>query len=85
MIILFSLMTSEKGTLFALIKEMPHFPFTVFTVKTQFGPSVIHVLLPTESEEREVLGVGSISVAILPSRQYMKILYYDCTDMTIVG
>ena len=29
-------------------------------------------LLPTGSEEREVLGVGSIPVAILPSRQDMK-------------
>ena len=28
-------------------------------------------LLPTGSEEREVLGVGSILVAILPSCQYM--------------
>ena len=43
------------------------------------------ILLPTGSEEREVLGVESISVAILPSHQYMKILYYDCTDMNIVG
>ena len=30
------------------------------------------ILLPTGSEEREVLGVGSISVAILPCCQYMK-------------
>ena len=29
-------------------------------------------LLPTGSEEREVLGVGVIPVAILPSRQDMK-------------
>ena len=29
-------------------------------------------LLPTGSEEREVLGVGSIPVAILPSCQFMK-------------
>ena len=29
-------------------------------------------LLPTGSEEREVLGVGSIPVAILPSCQGMK-------------
>ena len=33
----------------------------------------VHInLLPTGSEEREVLGVGSIPVAILPSCQYMK-------------
>ena len=42
-------------------------------------------LLPTGSEEREVLGVGSIPVAILPSCQYMKILHYNCTDMNIPG
>ena len=30
------------------------------------------VLLPTRSEEREVLGVGSIPVAILPSCQHIK-------------
>ena len=45
----------------------------------------LFVLLPTRSEEREVLGVGSIPVAKLPSHQYMKILYYDCTDMKTVG
>ena len=43
------------------------------------------VLLPTGSEEREVLGVGSIPVAILRSCQYMKILHYNCTDVNIVG
>ena len=32
-------------------------------------------LLPTGSEEREVLGVGSIPVAILPSCQFMQIYY----------
>ena len=31
-------------------------------------------LLPTRSEEREVLGVGSIHVAILPSCQDIKII-----------
>ena len=30
------------------------------------------MLLPTGSEEREVLGVGSIHVAILPSCQVIK-------------
>ena len=34
-------------------------------------------LLPTESEEREVLGVGSISVAILPS--------CNCQDMKTIA
>ena len=42
-------------------------------------------LLPTGSEEREVLGVGSIPVAILPSGQYMKMLHHNCIDMNIVG
>ena len=46
---------------------------------------VLLILLPTGSEEREVLGVGSIPVAILPSCQYMKILHFNCTDMNIVG
>ena len=38
-------------------------------------------LLPTGSEERGVLGVGSIPVAIVPYCQYMK----NCIDMNIVG
>ena len=38
-------------------------------------------LLPTGSEEREVLGVGKIPAAILSSCQYMQILHYNCTDM----
>ena len=42
-------------------------------------------LLPTGSEEREVLGVGSIPVAILPPCQYMTILHHVCIDMNIVG
>ena len=32
-------------------------------------------LLPTGSEEKGVLGVGSIPVAILPSYQYIKLLH----------
>ena len=43
------------------------------------------ILLPTRSEERELLRVGSIPVAILPSCQYMKMLHYNCTGMNIVG
>ena len=38
----------------------------------QFVVSDFKVLLPGGSEEREVLGIGSILVAILPSCQYMK-------------
>ena len=37
-------------------------------------------LLPTGSEEREVLGVGSIPVAILPSCQALQ-----CRKTNIVG
>ena len=44
-----------------------------------------HCLLPTGREEREVLGFGSIPVAILPSCQYMKMLYHNCIGMNIVG
>ena len=36
--------------------------------------NISHTLLPTGSEEREVLGVASIPVAILPSLQNMKII-----------
>ena len=43
------------------------------------------ILLPTGSEEREVLGVGTIPVTILPSCQDMKTFHYNCTDMNIVG
>ena len=42
-------------------------------------------LLPIGSEKREVLGVGSIHVAILPSCQYMSMLHHKCIDMNIVG
>ena len=40
-------------------------------------------LLPTGSEERRVLGVGRIPVAILPS--VCKLLHYNCIHMNIVG
>ena len=36
------------------------------------GPAVSQCLLPTGSEEREVLGVGSIPVALLPSCKDVK-------------
>ena len=42
-------------------------------------------LLPTESEEREVLGVGCIHVATLPSCQNMKIIALQLHNMNIVG
>ena len=42
-------------------------------------------LLPTGSEEREVLGFGSIPVAILPSCQDMKIIALQCRDINVVG
>ena len=46
---------------------------------------VLVYLLPTGSEEREVLGAGSIPVAILPSCQYVKMMHHNCIDMNIVG
>ena len=52
---------------------------------TQLSSSAARHLLPTGSEEREVLGVGSIPVPILPSCQYMKMLYHNCIDINIVG
>ena len=42
-------------------------------------------LLPTASEKREVLGVGSTPVAILPSCQNMKIIAVQLHNMNIVG
>ena len=42
------------------------------------------VLLPNGSEERGVLGVGSIPVAILPSCQNMKLLHHNCIEMNKV-
>ena len=46
---------------------------------------ISYYLLPTGSEEREVLGAGSIPVATLPSCQDMISFHYNCTDMYIVG
>ena len=43
------------------------------------------VLLPTGSEERELLGAGSIPVAILPSCQDMKTIALKFINMNIVG
>ena len=40
-------------------------------------------LLPTKSDDRGILRVGSIPVAILPSCQYMKI--NNCINMAIEG
>ena len=42
-------------------------------------------LLPTGSEEREVFGVGSIPVAILPAAQNMKIIALQLHNMNIFG
>ena len=41
-------------------------------------------LLLIGSEESEVLKVGRIPVAILPSCQYMKMLHHNCNDINIV-
>ena len=48
------------------------------------GESCVH-LLPTGSEEKVVLGVRSIPLAILPSCQNMEILHNNCTNVNIVG
>ena len=42
-------------------------------------------LLPTGSEEREVLRVGSIPVVILPSCQSMKVIALQLHNMNKVG
>ena len=44
-----------------------------------------NIFLPTGSEEREALEVGSIPVAILPSGQTMKIIALQLHNMNIVG
>ena len=43
------------------------------------------MLLPTGGEERGVLGIWSIPVAILPSCQDMKTIYHNYINMNIVG
>ena len=48
-------------------------------------PECFNDLLTTGSEEREVLGVGSILVAVLPSWQDMISLHYNCINMNIIG
>ena len=45
----------------------------------------LYNLLPTRSEEREVLGVGSIPVAIFPSWQDTISLHFNCINMNIIG
>ena len=42
-------------------------------------------LMPTGNEEKEVLGVGSIPVAILPSCQDVKTIALECREIYIVG
>ena len=59
--------TTKRGGPSANIRE----------VQVRFG-----CLLPTGSEEREVLGVGSISVAL---HQNMNTLHHNCIDMNKVG
>ena len=55
-----------------------------FPLQLPLGVFLI-MLLPTGSEERGVLGVGSIPVAILPSCQNMKIIALQLHNMNIVG
>ena len=46
---------------------------------------VTNDLKPTRSEQREVFGVESIPVAILPSCQDMKTIALQCREINIVG
>ena len=46
---------------------------------------LVKEVLLTGSQEREVLGVGSIPVAILPSCQNMEIIALQLHNMDIVG
>ena len=58
------------------------FPMPITIIRAMESPLIwsskitlpLHALLPTGSKEREVFGVGSIPVAILPSCQDMKII-----------
>ena len=59
-------------------RHCKHFKLTFFGDTERSSPFTI-------SEEREVLGVGSIPVAILPSWQDMISLLYNCINMNIVG
>ena len=47
--------------------------------------SKMEALLPTGSEEREVLGIGSIPVAILPSCHDMRMITLQLHNMNIDG
>ena len=59
-------------------RHCKHFKITFFGDTELSSPFTI-------SEEREVLGVGSIPVAIVPSWQDMISLLYNCINMNIVG
>ena len=48
-------------------------------------PQFSHFSLPTGSEEKGVLEVGSIPIAILPPCQSKKLLHHNCIDMNKVG
>ena len=56
-----------------------------YVVVVNFVVCHMHILCLYGSEEKELLGVGSIIVAILPSCQYITILHHICIDMNIVG
>ena len=55
----------------------PHTPTFLFVdpnLQKEMGPGGVNVLLPSRSEERGVLGVGSIPVVIFPSFQGIQII-----------
>ena len=59
--------------IFSLFFKLLHFDRNATLASLMSDDRTVAVfLLPTGSEDREVLGVGSIPVAILPSCHYMK-------------
>ena len=67
---------------FKLVLSFDHFDPYDYSICCLLVPVI---LLPTGSEEREVLWVGSIPVAILPPCHNMKLNHYNCINMNIVG
>ena len=62
-----------------------NFFWFVLTDSDQSVYQMAMYLLLTGTEEGGVFGIGSIPVAILPSCQYVKILYHNCIDIVTVG
>ena len=54
-------------------------------LRAGFDNKLPFYLLHTGSEERELLGIGSLPVATLPSCQHMKNIASNCIDANMVG